>query len=78
MQISLGGLLDYVYFFFFQALKSYSSNLSKIVVMSLVISNVYFSNFERLFLRVKKRVMWKLVIVKDQSSRYRSSSFSLN
>ena len=49
MQISLGGLLDYVYFFFFQALKSYSSNLSKIVVISLVISNVYFSNFERVF-----------------------------
>ena len=47
MQISFGGLPDNMYFFFFQALKSCSSDLSKIVVMSLAISNVYFSNFER-------------------------------
>ena len=55
----------------------YSSNLSKIAVMSDLPFLLFLFPASNKFLRVKKRVMLKLVIFTTESEHY-WSSFSLN
>ena len=57
-----------IYLFVLQASKNYSSRLSKIAIVSLVISDVCFSGSEQ-FLRINNRVLLNLVIfMNDESS----------